>query len=126
MILGSHNVKIRGIILFFKKGTSWDNAVQFTGAANARLAVFVGTAGADFLFYRLSRQVLCVRKLGANLDWVSDAWSARESINQTKRRLVCRRSKRLCNAWFPVRHRRSIEKLLAIRKLLQHEDLRPP
>jgi hypothetical protein len=126
VILGSHNVKIRSIILFIKKDISYDDAaVLFTGA-NARLAVFVGTAGADFLFYRLSRQVLCVRKLGANLDWVSDAWSARGSINQTKRRLVCRRSKRLCNAWFPVRHRRSIEKLLAIRKLLQHEDLRPP
>jgi hypothetical protein len=85
-----------------------------------------GAAGADFLFYRLSRQVLCVCKLGANLDWVSDAWSARESIIQMKCRLVCRRSKRLCNAWFPFRHRRSVEKLLAIRKWFQHEDLRPP
>ena len=73
MILGSHNVKIRSIILFIEKDTSEDNAVLFTGAANARLAVFVGTAGADFLFYRLSRHVLCVPKLGANLDWVIDA-----------------------------------------------------
>jgi hypothetical protein len=31
-----------------------DNALLFAGAANAQLAVFVGTPSADFLFRRLS------------------------------------------------------------------------
>jgi hypothetical protein len=54
VILGSHNIKIRSIILFIKKDISYDNAVLFTGAANARLAVFVGPPGGDLLFHRLS------------------------------------------------------------------------
>ena len=68
-----HKAKMRCIALSIEKGTSPDNGVLCTGAANARLAVFVGTAGADFLLYRLPRRVLCARQLGANVDRVIGA-----------------------------------------------------
>jgi hypothetical protein len=47
-----------------------------TGAANARLAVFVGTPGADILFHRLSAPVLRVRGLGTNDDRLNKPDSA--------------------------------------------------
>jgi hypothetical protein len=40
----------------------------FAGAANARLAVFVGTTGADYLFRGLSGSIPRIHDLGANYD----------------------------------------------------------
>jgi hypothetical protein len=52
----------------------------FEGAANARLAVFVGATSFDFLFYRFSGSILRVRILGKTLDWMKSTKDARYGL----------------------------------------------
>jgi hypothetical protein len=75
------------------ESSRFQNAAPFAGAANARLAVFVGTPGADLLFRRLSGSIPHVCDVGAKYDVTAKAGDAGSYVIQTVRRASFRLSK---------------------------------